>query len=97
MRNSQKFFDVCVHPVRRRDEADDFPGHAKFCCGLLTLVVSKIRHDIEEIIYDDVTLSHLIDEVILFSRDVLSRDFSLFIPIENLPIVVLCDQNVFTR
>jgi hypothetical protein len=98
MRNSQKFFDVCIHPTRRPHETTDFPGHAQFCCGLLTsLVLKKMRHDITEVMYDDVTLSHLIDEIILFSRDVLSRDFALFIPLESLPLVVLCDPTVFSR
>ena len=97
MRNSQKFFDVCIHPMRRSDEAAEFPGHAQFCCGLLTLVVTKMRHDIADVIYDDVTLSHLIDEVIFFSRDLLSKDFALFIPLEHLPLVVLCDPPIFGR
>ena len=100
MRNSQKFFDVCIHPSRRHSETSndtDFPGHAQFCCGLLALVIKKLRADIADVIYDDVTLSHLIDEIILFSRDVLSRDFALFIPLDSLPLVVLCDSVVFAR
>ena len=97
MRNSQKFFDVCIHPSRRHGETSDFPGHAQFCCGLLTLVIKKLRLDIADVMYDDVTLSHLIDEVILFSRDVLARDFALFIPLDSLPLVVLCDSTAFAR
>jgi hypothetical protein len=42
MRNSQKFFDVCVHPCRRSQESTDFPDHAQFCCRLLDLVVTKV-------------------------------------------------------
>ena len=61
MSNSQKFFDVCIHPTRRGDELSrDFPGHAQFCGRLLDLVNKKLRKDILELIYDDVVISHVV-------------------------------------
>jgi len=68
MRNSQKFFEICIHPIRREEELfRNFPGHSQFCGRLLDLVNKKLRKDMQELIYDDVVLSHVVVKHIFLS------------------------------
>ena len=41
----------------------------EFMRGLLQEVETKISHDIPEMVYDEVLMSHLIDELLLFERE----------------------------
>ena len=42
---------------------------AEFICGLLKIVVEKLEHSIPQIIDDDNSFSHFIDELLLFDKD----------------------------
>ena len=72
IRCSQTFFEYCVAPAAAEDTKSEaeFPGHSTFCHGLLDLVNKKLKHDLPLVIDDDVHLSHLIDEVLFFCKEV---------------------------
>ena len=57
---------------------NDFPGHSAFCLGLLDLVNKKLLQDLPLVIDDDVHLSHLIDEVLFFCKEVLHNAHTTF-------------------
>ena len=40
--------------------------------GLVTLVTEKVSHDLPEVMYDEHIFSHLVDEAILFDKDLRS-------------------------
>ena len=99
IQRSKIFFDNCITSAKRHEE-QNFPGHASFCGGLLGLTQIKLTNDMPLVIEDDMHFSHLIDEVLLFSKEMLARSdsFPIFIQESNLlPLNVLCDPPVFSR
>ena len=99
IQRSKVFFDSCIAPAKRPEE-HDFPGHSSFCGSLLGLTQRKLSNDMPLVIEDDMHFSHLIDEVLLFSKEMLARtdSFPIFYQEPNLlPLNVLCDPPVFSR
>ena len=99
IQRSKSFYDACITPAQRLEEKN-FPGHTNFCSGLLTLTHKKLENDMPLVIEDDMHFSHLIDEVLLFSKEMLaiSDSFPVFVQQPTLlPLNVLCDTTVFSR
>jgi hypothetical protein len=99
IQRSKSFFDTCITPAQRSDE-NSFPGHTNFCSGLLTLTQKKLENDMPLVIEDDMHFSHLIDEVLQFSKEMLamSDSFPVFVQQPKLlPLNVLCDTALFSR
>ncbi len=72
------------------------PGQSsfeRFSSGLCSLVLKKLQKDICDIMYDDVTLSHMIDEILTFSHEFANLD----VPEDYLPLVVLLESSICTR
>jgi len=86
MRQAQPFFQACVSPAKTEHNQDHFPGYSSFCLGLLTLVNEKLEQDLPLVIEDDVHLSHLIDEILLFSKEVSVKNSVSPIPTSALPL-----------
>lgn len=47
----------------------NFLFQSEFICGLLKVVVQKLEYSIPQIIEDDNLFSHLIDELLLFNKE----------------------------
>ena len=56
-------------------------------------VIKKLQKDIVAVIYDDVTLSHVIDEVLTFSQEF----YHLGVEEDALPLLVLLEPVIFTK
>jgi hypothetical protein len=61
------------------------------------MATDKLRADVIEISYDDVLLSHAVDEVLVFARDLHDLDFAKRIERDKLPVAVLAEKDVSTR
>ena len=71
--------------------------HSFLCHSLFKLVSEKLRTDLEQLQEDDVLLGHVIDEIILFERDVTELEFDKFVPPENMPITVIEEEPIFHK
>jgi hypothetical protein len=91
LKHSRRFFEAVIRPIDDHPSASD--SFQRFSSGLCSQVLKKLQNDIIEIMYDDVTLSHMIDEVLTFSQEFAN----LFIAEEYLPLVVLLDPTIFNR
>ena len=84
IRFSQPFFEKCVAPAAYglygKSASSSFPGHTAFCLALLNLVNKKLKNDLPLIIDDDVNLSHLIDEVLFFCKEVIPKNLNTSLP-----------------
>ena len=99
IQRSKTFFDTCITTSKRVGE-HNFPGHSTFCRSLLELTQKKLCNDMPLVIEDDMHFSHLIDEVLLFSKEMLAQtdSFPVFLQEPSLlPFNVLCDTGVFSR
>ena len=88
LKNSKKFFDALIAPV-------DTSGLSfeRFSSGLCGQVIKKLQKDIVAVIYDDITLSHVIDEVLTFSQEF----YHLGVEEDALPLLVLLEPVIFTK
>jgi len=89
LKYSKHFFDKIILPV---DESGTC--FQRFAQGLCTQVLKKLEKDIIGIMYDDVTLSHMIDEILTFSQEFVNVGN---VEDEILPLVVLLDPAIFNR
>ena len=99
IQRSKAFFDICISPLKREKE-QNFPGYGSFIVGLLSLTQKKLSNDLPLVFEDDMHFSHMIDEALLFSKEMISRsDLSqIFLQHPNLiPLSVLCESAVFSR
>ena len=99
IQRSKGFFDICISPLKREKE-QNFPGYGSFIVGLLSLTQKKLSHDLPLVFEDDMHFSHMIDEALLFSKEMIGRsDLSqIFSQHPNLlPLSVLCESAVFLR
>ena len=65
----------------------------RFNAGLCTQVLKKLQKDIVENLYEDVTLSHMIDEILTFSQEF----YNLGVDEQYLPLIVLLEPTVFAK
>ena len=90
LKYSKRFFERIVLPV-------DHTGSSfqRFTYGLCTQVLKKLKNkdEMERIMYDDETLSHMIDEVLTFSQEFVN----VGVQDDILPLVILLDPVIFDR
>ena len=90
LKYSKRFFERIVLPV-------DHTGSSfqRFTYGLCTQVLKKLKNkdEMERIMYDDETLSHMIDEVLTFSQEFAN----VGVQDDILPLVILLGKYVLTR
>ena len=99
MQRSTAFFELCVLPAKTEKNQENFPGHSTFCNLLLELVNKKLRTDLPLIIEDDIHLSHMIDEILLFSKEITTISM-VDVPSSSLPLNVLLssgESQLFSR
>ena len=89
LKYSKRFFERIILPV-------DHTGSSfqRFTYGLCTQVLKKLKNkdEMERIMYDDETLSHMIDEVLTFSQEFAN----VGVQDDILPLVILLGKYVHT-
>ena len=99
IQRSKTFFDRCITPAKRQNE-HSFPGHSIYSAGLLKLSQNKLDHDMSLVIDEDIHFSHLIDEVLLFSKEMLGKVELYPVLLQHpklVPLNALCGASVFSR
>lgn len=86
---SRKFFHLFV-PSNDGGDERDFANFSSAICGQ---VLKKLQKDILPAMYDDVILSHTIDEILTFSQEF----HQLGVDENILPLVVLLEPEVFKK
>lgn len=61
---SAKFFETFIEPIEF-----DGKSFAKFSSAISGQVLKKLQKDIVGVMYDDISLSHMIDEILTFSQE----------------------------
>lgn len=81
VKDNSPFLEKNVDPLLRLQEKDWPCGKTQLAIGLLDLVYQKLRVDLDELVYDDKSYSHTLDEVLSFLRelDLLLGDDALFV------------------
>ncbi|XP_030071978.1 RAD50-interacting protein 1 [Microcaecilia unicolor] len=69
--NHAKFLDERIQPILDK-AGSSVNARLEFSRGLMTLVLEKLATDIPCLLYDDAIFCHLVDEVLLFERELLS-------------------------
>jgi len=88
MKNSKKFFDAIIIPIDHSGTSFE-----RFATGLSSQVLNKLKKDIAPKIFDDVDLSHMIDEILNFSQEF----HSFGVEEATLPLVVLLEPVIFQK
>ena len=57
----------------------------------------KLRADVGEMAFDDVLLSHAVDEVLIFCKELHDLDYAKRIGKDKLPLSVLAEDTVSSR
>lgn len=111
MQRSRTFFEICccddvdemTAPSGRAGKVNADGSqrhHSAFCSHLLSLVNAKMKQDLPLFLDtdDDVHLSHLIDEVLMFSKEIASpADFGVNVSPEDMPLNILREPAVANR
>ncbi|XP_060922720.1 RAD50-interacting protein 1 [Limanda limanda] len=72
MGNSSTFMDEKIQPILERAGAT-ISARVELWRGLLSLVQEKVASDASRLLYDDVLLSHLVEEVLQFEKELRSN------------------------
>ena len=88
MKNSKKFFDAIIIPIDNSGTSFE-----RFATGLSSQVLNKLKKDIAPKIFDDVDLSHMIDEILNFSQEF----HSFGVEESTLPLLVLLEPVIFQK
>ena len=94
MRNAEKFHETCFHGPKRESS---LPHLWRLLQGLAQLATDKLRADVGEMAFDDVLLSHAVDEVLLFCKELHDLDYARRIGKDKLPVSVLAEDAVSAR
>ncbi|XP_012815454.1 RAD50-interacting protein 1 isoform X2 [Xenopus tropicalis] len=66
--NHTKFLQERIQPILTKS-GSSVNAHLEFTRGLVMLVLEKLAVDIPLLLYDDILFCHLVDEVLLFQRE----------------------------
>lgn len=91
LQRSRAFLDLirAERPASPERAQDLDRIHPRLCQGLFGLIRTKLSRDLPTILDEDLALSHVIDEVLLFTQDIQDRGFDLDVPESDRPIAVL--------
>lgn len=70
IRDHMSFLDQRIQPVLCRAGLESVNAKVEFMRGMVALVVEKMTNDLPDTMYDEHIFSHLVDEAILFDREV---------------------------
>ncbi|XP_029019682.1 RAD50-interacting protein 1 [Betta splendens] len=72
MGNSSSFMEEKIQPIMDRAGVS-ISARVELCRGLLSLVQEKVASDASKLLYDDVLLCHLVEEVLQFEKELRSN------------------------
>ncbi|NXC13588.1 RINT1 protein, partial [Corythaeola cristata] len=92
--NHAKFLDEKIQPILDKAGSSVNAG-LDFSRGLVTLILEKLAADIPCLLYDDTLFCHLVDEVLLFEREL----YSVHGYLSSLPscMHILSEESCFQR
>ncbi|XP_071840585.1 RAD50-interacting protein 1-like [Apostichopus japonicus] len=73
VRDHSHFLEQTIQPILNKSEISNIVAKVEFTRGLLQLAAKKLKIDIPDIIFDDQLLSHTIDELLLFDKELRSQ------------------------
>ena len=88
LKQSKRFFQTIIDPVDESGSSFD-----RFSRGLCQQVLEKLEQDVFANLEDDVTTSHMIDEILTYSQEF----YNLNVDEDVLPLVVLLDSDIFKK
>ena len=94
MRNAERFHETCFHGSKRESS---LPHLWRLLQGMAQLASDKLRADVGEMAFDDVLLSHAVDEVLIFSKELHDLDYAKRIGKDKLPLSVLAEDGISAR
>ncbi|ESP04039.1 hypothetical protein LOTGIDRAFT_212244 [Lottia gigantea] len=68
IRDHEEFLDKNIQPLIKEQDSQ-LNVKVEFMRGLVQLVMEKILHDVPELLYDDHQISHMIDEALMFDKE----------------------------
>lgn len=69
IRDHTHFLDQRVQPILSKTGHESISAKVEFMRGMVSLVTEKMTNDLPETMYDEHIFSHLVDEAILFDRE----------------------------
>ncbi|OWF50906.1 RAD50-interacting protein 1-like [Mizuhopecten yessoensis] len=69
IRDHTHFLDQRVQPILSKTGHETVSAKVEFMRGMVALVTEKMTNDLPDTMYDEHTFSHLVDEAILFDRE----------------------------
>ena len=88
MKSSKKFFNTIIVPID-----DTGTSFERFASKMSGQVLIKLKKDIASNIFDDIDLSHMIDEILNFSQEF----YDVGVEETTLPLVVLLEPVIFSK
>ncbi|XP_072036444.1 RAD50-interacting protein 1-like isoform X2 [Amphiura filiformis] len=73
IRDHNDFLEGTIQPFLDTEEYAHINAKTEFTRGLLQVVAAKLTHDIPELLFDEQLLSHTIDELLLFDKELRSN------------------------
>ncbi|CAL1527454.1 unnamed protein product [Lymnaea stagnalis] len=95
IRDHSDFLERNIQPLLDEAGKGDICARTELTRGLVMLVMEKIGNDLPQLVYDEASFSHLIDEVLLFDSEV--RNTYSYPPILPGCLDVLCLQEALTK
>ncbi|XP_068762247.1 RAD50-interacting protein 1-like [Montipora capricornis] len=71
IKNHSDFLQHTIQPILQRTEFGLVDAKTEFISGLLEIIGKKLEHSIPQVFDDDNLFSHLIDELLLFNKELL--------------------------
>ena len=98
LKNCCKFYETCIVSPGGVAQKADSAEFVHLCDKICQMVTDKLSADVSGFLKEDLLLSHIIDEVILFSKEVQDKvEIADRLPIASLPISVLAYDKIFAR
>ncbi len=94
MKNVRRFHETCFFAAKYESS---LPHFWRLLQGLSQLATDKLRADAPEMVYDDVLLSHAIDEILIFTKELHDMDVAKRIEKDKFPAAILADESISSR
>lgn len=88
------FMDETVQPLINKLGLDSVKARAEMMRELVHLAIVRLQTDLPSLLNDDILLSHAIDEVLLFERELRNQGYPKFFPSI---LEALCKEPCFSR
>ncbi|CAG2174733.1 unnamed protein product, partial [Oppiella nova] len=98
IRQNETFLSQTIDPLLRSHSSQLVPSKLQLISGLIECLTAKLKHDLPSLVFDDKLFTHTVDEVLVFSRELLDIEPNIYqvFPNCNLMNVFSCEP-FFTR